>query len=89
MGSISESIASSARDYGVEIVTNANVSEIVLDSKTSRAAGVRLTDGSVLNSKVVISGASPRHTIVDLLSKYADNNEIIPKQFYRHIENAG
>jgi len=80
MGSISESIAASARSHGVDIVTNAQVQEITYESSagtgtgtdtftggSSRVTGVRMHDGSHIGAKTVLSNATPYHTFLELL----------------------
>lgn len=90
MGSISEAIASSAKSSGAEIITNASVNEIIIDKNTRHTTGVKMIDGTVFNANTVISGASPRHAIVDLIGSHNPNyEEFVPKDFYTHIKNAG
>jgi len=67
MGSITEAMAASCRDSGVEIRTASEVQRINQDS--GRVRGVTLHDGSVIDAKIVISNADPKRTFLDLLSK--------------------
>jgi phytoene dehydrogenase-like protein len=65
MGAISEAIAASARAAGAEIRTEAPVTSIdVVDGRTT---GVTLASGETLRAPVVLSGAHPRTTMLDLV----------------------
>ena len=64
-GAIAEHVAPVLQAAGGLIVTNAEVAEIVV--RKNRAAGVRLADGRVLESKLVVSGAGYINTIRHLL----------------------
>ncbi|MEX2118813.1 MAG: NAD(P)/FAD-dependent oxidoreductase [Pirellulales bacterium] len=74
MGALSESIARSAVDLGVEIRREAEVVRI-LTSK-GRAAGVALADGSQIESWAVASSVDPHWTFERLLEPDA-----LPEQF--------
>jgi phytoene dehydrogenase-like protein len=65
MGGVSEAIAASARAAGAEIRTNAEVAAI--DVAGGRTTGVTLTDGTSIESEMVISGAHPQTTLLSLL----------------------
>lgn len=95
MGAVSDSIATAARGYGAEIITNAPVAEILLSGDASsgtgggsRAVGVRMEDGTVLHAEIIISGASPYHTFMELLPAEAASTHV-PEPFVRHIGNTG
>ena len=91
MGAVSNSIASAVQEYGGEIITNAPVKEIIVRQEAGDVAarGVRLADGSEVEAKVVISGANPNHTFLDLLSKHSQDSSVIPKEFINHISQTG
>lgn len=55
-----DAMASSITESGAEIMLNASVAEILIDDGAAR--GVRLADGRVLRSKVVIATSDPRTT---------------------------
>ena len=74
---------------GTEIIINATVSEILLHKKTHVATGVKLSDGSIIESKIVISNTNPNHTIMDLLSNHKDNTQIFPSAYINHIAHTG
>ena len=65
MGAISEAIAASARAAGAVIRTDAEVSSI--DVRAGRVIGVTLVSGEELAAPVVVSGAHPRTTVLDLV----------------------
>jgi len=67
MGAISESIASAGREHGLQIRTNAEVAAITVDA--GRATGVALADGTELTAHVVLSGADPKRTFLQLVDK--------------------
>ncbi len=65
MGALSESIASSAKDLGVEIVTDASVREIRVEG--GRVSGVVAEDGREWKAGSVLSSADPRRTFLGML----------------------
>lgn len=65
MGAITQAMAASCRDSGVEIRTNAPVERINEDS--GRVRGVTLAGGSVIDADLVVSNADPKRTFLDLL----------------------
>lgn len=95
MGMISESICSSAKHYGAEIVMNAVVKEILVDDKSNRVYGVKMADDSVLEADTILSGISPYSTFIELMG---DNKEGKGKgsvkseeleQYQHHIKHTG
>ncbi|HXW52288.1 MAG TPA: NAD(P)/FAD-dependent oxidoreductase, partial [Candidatus Acidoferrales bacterium] len=64
MGSISAAIASSARQHGAQIRTNAEVASLLV--RDGKAVGVVLADGSELEAAAVLSGADPLTTFCRL-----------------------
>ena len=65
MGAISEAIASSAREAGAVIRTDADVTAI--DVRGGRVTGVTLASGEQIHAPLVLSGAHPRHTVLELV----------------------
>lgn len=65
MGGISEAIAASARTAGADVRTDAEVASI--DVRDGAVQGVTLADGETLTAPVVLSGAHPRRTVLDLV----------------------
>jgi phytoene dehydrogenase-like protein len=66
MGAITQAMAASCRDLGVEILTDARVARIEEDRGHVR--GVTLADGRRFESELVVSNADPRHTFLELVS---------------------
>ncbi|QIN84055.1 NAD(P)-binding protein [Rubrobacter tropicus] len=67
MGAVSQAIASSAREAGAEILTNAEVAEI--DIREGVARGVHLRDGRSFGARVVLSGADPHRTYLGMVGE--------------------
>ena len=65
MGAITKALASVARHHGAEIHTGVGVERVIV--KHGRVTGVRLEDGTVLESETVVSNADPHHTYLQLL----------------------
>jgi phytoene dehydrogenase-like protein len=80
MGSLSEALARSARQHGVEICTGQSVSRIVLDG--NRATGVVLESGEIIAAQAVISSTDPRHTFFDLVGP-----SHLAVRFVREVKN--
>lgn len=72
MGSVSRAIALSAQRHGVEIRTNAEVTQVLI--KDGRAGGIVLRDGEEIRAKVVISAADPKRTFL----KWIEPRELEP-----------
>jgi phytoene dehydrogenase-like protein len=67
MGAVSQAIASSAREAGVEILTNAEVAGI--DIRDGAARGVHLLDGRSFEAGVILSGADPHRTYLGMVGE--------------------
>jgi phytoene dehydrogenase-like protein len=65
MGAISEAIAASARAAGATIRTGAPVASI--DVEGGRVTGVTLDSGETIRARLVLSGAHPKRTVLDLV----------------------
>jgi len=78
-GSVSESIASSAREHGAEIRTEAGVSQVIV--KNGRAVGVALDNGDEFTASVVVSALDPKLTFLDLVEE-----KHLPGDFVRDIK---
>ncbi|XP_021273698.1 pyridine nucleotide-disulfide oxidoreductase domain-containing protein 2-like isoform X2 [Herrania umbratica] len=80
MGSISMAISNAASEAGVSIVTNAEVSQLMIgDSGTVK--GVLLADGTRVHSSVVLSNATPYKTFLGLVPQ-----DVLPDDFLRAIK---
>jgi phytoene dehydrogenase-like protein len=66
MGAITQAMADSCRDAGVEIRTGNSVRSI--NQVNGRVQGVTLEDGSANEARLVVSNADPKRTYLDLLS---------------------
>jgi phytoene dehydrogenase-like protein len=78
-GSVSLAIAASAREKGVEILTEAPVSKILVEG--GRARGVVLQNGDEIRSRAVVSGVDPRLTFLGLVGE-----EHLDETFTRQIK---
>jgi phytoene dehydrogenase-like protein len=65
MGAITGAMAASCRERGVQIRTGNEVAEINHDR--GRATGVTLSDGTVIDAKLVVSNADPKRTFLTLI----------------------
>jgi phytoene dehydrogenase-like protein len=65
MGAISDALAAAGRNLGVEIRTSASVAQI--DTRSGRAYGVTLEDGTEIRSRMVLSNADPKRTFLKML----------------------
>ncbi|KAK3017162.1 hypothetical protein RJ639_007837 [Escallonia herrerae] len=63
MGSVSSAIGNAAREGGATIVTNAEVSELLIED-SGTVNGVLLADGTQVHSSVVLSNATPYKTFM-------------------------
>jgi phytoene dehydrogenase-like protein len=74
MGAISNAIAASARAAGAHVRTEASVASI--DVEDGRVTGVTLESGEVLHAHVVLSGAHPKTTVLDLVGAHHFPDEV-------------
>ncbi len=65
MGSITQALAGSCREHGVDIETSAEVAEIELSN--GAATGVRLIDGRRFEAPIVVSSADPHRTYLQMV----------------------
>jgi len=68
MGGVSGAIGRAAEAAGAEIRTNAEVHRVAIDAG-GRAVGVELADGSLVKAKLVVSGAHPVTTYLDMVGE--------------------
>jgi phytoene dehydrogenase-like protein len=66
-GSVSAAIAAAAQAAGAEIRTSSPVAQILV--KWGRARGVVLENGEEIRAKLVVSGADPRRTFMQLVGE--------------------
>ena len=67
MGAVAHAIASSAKEHGGEILTNAEVAKIEIIDGAAR--GVHLQDGRSFEANVVLSNADPHRTYLGLVGE--------------------
>lgn len=80
---MSSAISKAALEAGAQIVTNAEVSQVMVDETTGKVQGVALADGTEVHSSVVLSNATPYKTFVDLVPA-----DILPEDFLSAIKTA-
>lgn len=80
MGAITQAMAKSALEKGVEITTDAAVNEVLI--KNGKAYGVRLEGGEEINARLVASNLNPR-----LLYGKMVADEHLPDDFSRRMHN--
>jgi len=66
-GSVSAAIADAARAFGAQIRTSAPVAQVLIEHGS--AAGVVLEGGEEVRARVVVSGADPRRTFMQLVGE--------------------
>jgi phytoene dehydrogenase-like protein len=77
-GALSNAIASSAREFGAEILTSAPVSKVLVQG--GKAVGVVLESGDEIHAKSVLSGLDPNRTFLKLVGE-----EHLPGEFVSQI----
>ncbi|XP_057434899.1 uncharacterized protein LOC130727704 isoform X1 [Lotus japonicus] len=82
MGSISKAIGSAAAEAGAHVVTNAEVSQLLIEN-SSTVRGVILADGTEVHSSVVLSNATPYKTFMELVP-----SNVLPDDFVRAIKHS-
>jgi len=80
IGQLTKAMAETARGFGAEIRTDAEVKSI--NSENGKVTGVTLANGETLQAGVVVSGASPRTTFLELLDP-----RTLEASFVRHVRN--
>ena len=79
MGGITQALAASITELGVTIRTESDVQDLLVDD--DKAIGVRLSDGTEITSKVVVSNADPKCSFLQLVG--ADH---LPPDFVDRVE---
>ncbi|KAJ4714417.1 Pyridine nucleotide-disulfide oxidoreductase domain-containing protein 2 [Melia azedarach] len=82
MGSVSMAIGNAAGEAGAQIVTSAEVSQLMIDDY-GRVNGVLLADGTQVHSSIVLSNATPYKTFMELVP-----NNILPNDFILSIKHS-
>ncbi|MCH2212078.1 MAG: NAD(P)/FAD-dependent oxidoreductase [Fuerstiella sp.] len=76
MGSITQALADSIRTLGVTIQTDATVEQVLIEQ--GQAIGVRLQDGTDITSRIVVSNADPKQTLLKMVGE-----KHLPSEFFR------
>ncbi|POO02529.1 NAD(P)-binding domain containing protein [Trema orientale] len=82
MGSVSLAISNAAKEAGVHIVTDAEVSQLMIED-SGIVNGVLLADGTQVYSLVVLSNATPYKTFMEFIP-----HGILPDDFLCAIKNS-
>jgi phytoene dehydrogenase-like protein len=77
MGALTQALRSSAEEAGAEVRCGIAVDELLVDD--GAVAGVRLADGSVVRTGLVVSGADPKTTFLRLVPPGALDREFIDR----------
>jgi phytoene dehydrogenase-like protein len=77
MGAVSAAIAASARRYGADLRTNAEVEHIAL--RDGRATQIELRDGRIIEAEAILVGADPQTTFLRLLDRADVPPELLAK----------
>ncbi|WCJ24909.1 Pyridine nucleotide-disulfide oxidoreductase domain-containing protein 2 [Euphorbia peplus] len=80
MGSVSSAIGKVASEAGAHIVTDAEVSEMIIND-SGKVDGVLLADGTRVLSSVVLSNATPYKTFIELVPE-----NVLPEDFVRSLK---
>ena len=82
MGALTQAMADFARSKGVEILTNAEVEEVVVEK--GHVVGVRLKSNETINSRSVLANTDPKRTFLGLIdSKHLESEFVADIQQLR------
>lgn len=80
MGALSEALAKSAEDFGVEIKRNSPVEKIIVEKRM--ATGVELASGDLYSAKTIVSAVNVRSTFSKLIDPY-----YLDQIFVKNLQN--
>lgn len=80
MGGITQAMARSAREYGVEFRTDAPVERILIEN--GRAVGARLENGEEYRARLVVANTDPKRTFLKMVGRAH-----LPENFADDIEH--
>lgn len=80
VGRIAEALVTALKSRGGAVRTNADVAAILTDDL--KVKGVKLATGEEISAPIVISGADPRHTLLDLVGAPE-----LPPEFVWHTQS--
>ncbi|MGB3635423.1 MAG: NAD(P)/FAD-dependent oxidoreductase [Rubrobacteraceae bacterium] len=86
MGMVAEALASSAREYGVEILTDSEVAEIEI--RDGAARGVYTLDGRYFGAEVILSNADPHRTYLSMVGEKHLPAELVQGVKDRRVEGS-
>jgi len=75
MGSISQALKDIALENGANIECDSTVTEILTTSDGGKVTGIRLADGRIIESNIVVSNLNAYTTFVDLLKNKNESSE--------------
>jgi phytoene dehydrogenase-like protein len=80
MGSLTQALADAATNFGVEILTDSEVTTII--TQGGRATGVSLANGDQISAMAVVSAADMRTTFLKMVDPY-----YLDQKFVKHVQN--
>jgi len=80
MGALTQALSASAQSFGVEILTNSEVSHI--NQQGGQVTGVTLANGNQISAAIVVSATNMRATFLKLVDSY-----FLDRQFVRNVQN--
>jgi phytoene dehydrogenase-like protein len=80
MGGLTDALAKSAKSFGADIIANTGVSKILV--KDGKAHGVETEDGRRFESRVILSNADPKQTLLKLVGP-----DHLDKQFAKKLND--
>jgi len=85
-GAFASAITYKFQEFGGELKLKALASEILIDEKSNRVSGVKLSDGTIYNSRFVVSNADATYTFNELIKT---NNSFLNsnKKLVKFIDN--
>lgn len=80
LGTLTQTLAESARSFGAEILTNSEVTRII--TQAGQATGVELANGDRFSAAAVVSAVDMRTTFLKLVEPY-----YLDHKFVKHVQN--
>jgi len=80
MGAVTRSMRIAAEHFGAEIRTDSEVQEILV--KKRKVVGVKLKNGKEIQSRIVLSNADPKRTLLSLIKSGS-----LSSSFIRHVRS--
>jgi len=77
MGSVASALAESLQSYGGEIITDADVRQVIV--KDNAVQGVALANGDEIRADIVVSNLDPKRTFLDIIDKKDLPEDVIKK----------